>query len=110
MDIIASVTLCVGNPNDLDTIPPGKSVNIPDEEAQTLIERQLARPVEAIAPSVEDRLDALVDAIGDLEPDQFSQEGKPTVKALEALVGHTITASERDDAWSLFQSLMQDSE
>ncbi|UTV30165.1 HI1506-related protein [Photobacterium atrarenae] len=52
--------------------------------------------------------DGLIAAIGKLEPDNpdhFTTANKPQVDALEKLVGRSVTASERDDAWEDFQRM-----
>ncbi|MDO6497329.1 HI1506-related protein [Photobacterium sanguinicancri] len=50
---------------------------------------------------------ALTLAIANLDPenpDHFTSTNKPQVGALSQLVGRTLTATERDEAWACFQS------
>ncbi len=49
-----------------------------------------------------------MDAIADLEPDSFGKDGKPAVKAIEAVLGQDITATDRDRAWTAYQALLDD--
>ena len=50
----------------------------------------------------------IIQAIGQLEkenPEQWTQDNKPDVKALEIKLGYDITAEQRDIAWDMFQQL-----
>ncbi|MDO6542815.1 HI1506-related protein [Photobacterium sanguinicancri] len=50
----------------------------------------------------------LISAISQLDPenpDHFTTGNKPQVDALSKLVGHSVTASQRDDAWADYQKL-----
>lgn len=47
---------------------------------------------------------AIVEAIGKLQPDDFGRDGKPHVKAIEAVLGYDIAAADRDAAWSAVQA------
>ena len=55
---------------------------------------------------------SLVDAIGQLDPDDealwLKSTGAPSTEALEAIVDETVTAAERDQAWEEFQTLKKD--
>ncbi len=58
-------------------------------------------------PSANESTVSLVDAIGLLNPDDeshFTKGGKPEIKALEALIGGSVTAAERDAAWEEFKA------
>ncbi len=58
-------------------------------------------------PSANESTVSLVDAIGLLKPDDeshFTKGGKPEIKALEALIGGSVTAAERDAAWEEFKA------
>jgi hypothetical protein len=49
--------------------------------------------------------DTLATAIALLDPanvDHFTSTGKPQIDALETLLGHKVTAAERDEAWETF--------
>ncbi len=55
-------------------------------------------------PSLEDEI---VQAIGMLDPDSeddWTQAGKPEVRALETVLSKDITAQQRDQAWERFQA------
>ena len=59
----------------------------------------------------EDRHALLVDGIMALDADNtalFTDDGKPQVKALEEVVGFTVSAAERDDAWAEVESDLDD--
>ena len=50
--------------------------------------------------------DDLIDAIGQLDPDNeayWTSDGKPRVGAIESVIGRNIDASERDLAWEAFK-------
>lgn len=64
-------------------------------------------PDESTKPDGDVGIDDIVQAIGLLNPDedgQFTQGGKPEVKALEELLGQDISAAQRDEAWTKYQS------
>lgn len=51
----------------------------------------------------EEQMDALLQAIADLEPEDFSPATqKPNTKPLEELVGFPVSAALRDEAWDLY--------
>jgi hypothetical protein len=109
MKITAIITLHV----DGKTILPGKSVDISDEEAKSLIERGFAKlaeasavteqkPVQILQP--EPAIDDVIEAIEILNPKtDFAKNGKPKVEAIEAVLGQNISAETRDKAWELYQ-------
>lgn len=54
-----------------------------------------------------DNPDAIIRAIGELEPGNpahWTKTGKPQVEALEGRLGHQITAQARDEAWNRYQA------
>lgn len=62
------------------------------------------------APPVSARL-TLADAVGKLDVSNsglWTADKKPKASALEALVGRAVTASERDEAFSLYQTYLQE--
>ena len=113
MKVIAIITLQV----DGKTILPGKSVDIANEEAQSLIDRgfaQSATKETTAAPETSKTppppppppasLDDIIEAIDQLNPEtDFAQSGKPKVEAIEAVLGQNINADTRDKAWELYQ-------
>lgn len=108
MKIIPLTALRLGKGEALEVVLPGKSVDVSDAEAQRLIGRGLAKSDETSAVNPSDLNDAIVDAIGDLSPESFGKDGKPNVKAIESMLGHDITAADRDKAWGVYQELIQD--
>ena len=48
----------------------------------------------------------LVDAVGRLvgDPGSCTQDGRPKVEAMTALLGREITAADRDRAWAAYQA------
>ena len=109
MEIIAIITLHV----DGKTILPGKSVDISDEEAKSLIERGFAKSADASAvveqkpvqnQQPEPAIDDVIEAIEILNSEtDFAKNGKPKVEAIEAVLGQNISAETRDKAWELYQ-------
>ena len=109
MKVIAVITLQV----DGKTILPGKSVDISDEEAKSLIERGFAKSADASAvieqkpaqnQQPEPAIDDVIEAIEILNPEtDFAKNGEPKVEAIEAVLGQNISAETRDQAWELYQ-------
>ncbi len=122
--VVAKVTLRVGQPPDTELIPPGASCEVSVEEAVDLRTRGFIHGGEAVPkdggikggndnpfPQVSqtqsfERIDAIIDAIGDLPTEDFGKDKKPNVRAIEKLLGEDITAGERDQAWEKYQSLL----
>ena len=98
---------------DGKTILPGKSVDISDEEAKSLIERGFVKSVDVSTSitddsiqveQVEAHIDDVLDAIEMLNPEtDFAKNGKPKVEAIEAVLGQTVSAKLRDQAWEILQ-------
>lgn len=110
MKITAIITLHV----DGKIILPGKSVDISDEEAQSLIDRGFAQSATKATAAPETSktppppppasLDDIIEAIDQLNPEtDFAKSGKPKVEAIEAVLGQNINADTRDKAWELYQ-------
>ena len=56
-----------------------------------------------------DTQEAIIQAIYNLSPDDFSKStGKPNVKAIENVLGFDITAKQRNDAWSAYQDALEE--
>ena len=113
MKVIAIITLQV----DGKTILPGKSVDIANEEAQSLIDRGFAQsaakattaaPETSKTPPPPASLDDIIEAIEILNPEtDFAKNGKPKVEAIEAVLGENIDAEARDNAWELYQKELE---
>jgi hypothetical protein len=112
MKVISNITLRVGTPEKMEYIPPGEPVNLPADDAKALIERGLAGKAtpheKEDDDDDDDLLEAIIDAIGDLDPAAFGKDGKPNVKAIEEIIGRSISASQRDRGWGAFQKLSDD--
>jgi uncharacterized protein YifE (UPF0438 family) len=108
MQIIPLIALRVGRAEQAATVLPGEPVEVPEDEARRLIDRGFARPGEAVAIDTAELIDAIVDAIADLDSESFGKDGKPNVKAIEAVLGRDITAADRDQAWATYQRLAAD--
>jgi len=104
MKITTTLTLRMGEPGAYDYISPGVSLNLTNEEAEVLIDRGFAIKDPVGDPRVA-LIDAIMDAIDDLSPDAFGQDGKPNVKAIQDIIGQNISAADRDEAWVAYQSL-----
>ena len=106
MKITTTVTLRTGEPGAYEIVTPSTSINLPNDEAQYLVERGFAF---LDSPSKErDIHEAIIDAIGDLQPTDFGKDGKPAVKAIEDIISQSISASDRDKAWDEYQALTND--
>ncbi len=114
MKVIAIITLQV----DGKTILPGKSVDISDEEAKSLIERGFAQSAtkemtaapetSKTPPPPSASLDDIIEAIEILNPEtDFAKNGKPKVEAIEVVLGENIDAEARDKAWELYQKELE---
>ncbi|MFL0805524.1 MAG: hypothetical protein K6L81_17555 [Agarilytica sp.] len=124
--VVAKVTLRVGQPPNITLVPPGQACEVSPEDAADLrardfIEgREESECDEALYDCADDDvspvsvtetselINAVVDAIDDLEPGAFGKDGKPGVKALEKLLGEEVTACDRDQAWDKYQSLLNE--
>ena len=113
MKVIAVITLQV----DGKTILPGKSVDVANEEAKSLIDRGFAQSATKTTtaapetsktppppPPLSASLDDIIEAIEILNPEtDFAKNGKPKVEAIEAVLGQNISAETRDKAWEIYQ-------
>ena len=117
MKVIAVITLQV----DGKTILPGKSVDVANEEAKSLIDRGFAQSATKTTtaapetsktppppPPLSASLDDIIEAIEILNPEtDFAKNGKPKVEAIEAVLGENIDAEARDKAWELYQKELE---
>jgi len=79
---------------------PGDSVTMPEKQAAVLLDIKVVSG--PIAEEGENRLEAITAAIMQLDkdnPDLWTNDHKPQVKAIEEITGFDITAAERDEAW-----------
>lgn len=97
-----------------EDIPVGEDIEIDEQTALQLIEAKVIDP-DSGAPSQakpgsantgpsdpEQRLAAIVEAVGELDPkneDLWLRDGKPDAAALSSALGWTVKAAERDAAW-----------
>ncbi len=117
------ITLRIGTPPNSQLVPPNKPCEVDIDVANDLRRRGFLKsnPVENScdqtqssdcdepemeACSSSDRIDAIVDTIDDLLDDDFGKDKKPNVRAIEKILGESITAGERDEAWDKYQSLL----
>ncbi|WP_086930615.1 hypothetical protein [Agarilytica rhodophyticola] len=135
MIITSHITLCTGEPKNIHYVRPGERVELPDEEAEYLIQQRIAKShalndsdlasltstltqtltaptltqtLTAPTLSQVDRIDAIIDAMAELEEGDFGKDGKPSVRAIEKILEQNISALERDRAWELYQQLLHD--
>ena len=102
MFIMSFITLITGTALQPQLIAPGQSIELADDEAEKLIASGFAKLSTAQITQDADLITGLVDAIGTLAPDEFGKDGKPHVKALEHILGQSITAALRDSAWAAY--------
>lgn len=107
MKITSTITLRIGEPGAYEIIPPGTSINLPNEEARYLVSRGFSIREPSKDPKPNDLIDAIIDAIADLKPNAFGKDGKPSVKAIEDIIGQSISGADRDKAWEAFQCLTE---
>ena len=106
MRIVPKTTLRVGKPNAAYYARADYEVDVSDKVAEQLIQQGIAR--EVIEPNRlqgDSLMEVIMDGIEALAPGDFAKEGKPKIKAIEALIGQTITATDRDKAWTEYQKL-----
>lgn len=104
-------------------VPPGTVFECPDSIAKQKIAQGSAREatendMAAAVPAVsegdggdgsgndDDRSDKIVDAVMGLDENDkslWTSDGKPKTEAITAVTGFAVTATERDEAWTLVQ-------
>ncbi|NDV27722.1 hypothetical protein [Desulfovibrio sp. JC010] len=55
-----------------------------------------------------ERLAQLIDVFTQLGPDDMTQSGTPSVKAVEAALGADVTAAEIGEAWTFYQARLEE--
>ncbi|CAH0992189.1 hypothetical protein SIN8267_02305 [Sinobacterium norvegicum] len=108
MKITTTITLRIGKPGAYEYVAPGTPVNLPNEEAEYLVSRGFSIQEPSKSSKSTDLIDAIMDAIDDLKPDAFGKDGKPSVKAIEEILGQGISGGDRDKAWDAYQCLIRD--
>lgn len=119
-------TARTGKPGHYRMVPPGTDIpTLSEEETQTWVTRGFAQTAgSADDPSDTEEniaqagdppedpaerqalIEAIVDAIADLPEDAFNKRnGKPSVRAIEAILGQDINGAHRDEAWALYQAI-----
>lgn len=132
MKVITLVTTRSGQAPDFTIQPAGTALALSDTEARYWIQQGLAKALDSSEPNLchqhqetdastchDENVNvddmsleanelqmALLDAMDDLPPEALGREGKPTVKALEAILEKNISAAERDQAWKTYQGMM----
>jgi len=82
---------------------PNQVMDVDERDVPACIERGIvpANKVEAVADAL-DRQQEVIDAINTIldegDETRMTSSGTPKMKALEAVLGYSITAQERDDA------------
>lgn len=98
--------------HDQKDYPAGSTIELDDADAAPLLAGGAVEPGKAAAnesaPEGEVvRIAAIKDAIGKLNIDSaelWLKDGRPDVKAVEAITGWPVKAAERDAAWGELQS------
>jgi len=83
---------------EAEVYAPGDTIPLTEKEAAMLGSN--VKPAEANAD--QNRLEAIAAAIEQLDknnPDLWTNDHKPQVKAIEEITGFDITAGQRDEAW-----------
>ena len=88
---------------------PGDTFDISDKEAKRLIDKGVVRTKKAetakrrnggAKTEKEERAEGILEAAkAAIEAGDVTKDDKPEVKAIEEILGHDITAEERDLAW-----------
>lgn len=108
MDIMAKISL--QTPHGF--IRPGETIRLNETEAHALIARGFAEMVgetpKTKAPaSKAEKPDAdlltIIDAMAVLDETGFGKDGKPLVKAVEAVLDRNISQEQRDQAWKRYE-------
>lgn len=107
MLVLSLISLVGGTPGNRKIVPANSTTDLPDKEAIDLIERGFAKPTKADVVDEEELIDAIVDVIDELPPQSFGKDKKPTVKAIEKVLGQNISATLRDKAWDAYNELFK---
>ena len=78
-----------------------------EEEVEESTELFDDKSKEALDESKE-RLVQLIDVFTQLGPNDMTQSGTPSVKAVEAALGADVTAAEIGEAWTLYQTNLEE--
>lgn len=130
--IVTLVTFVMGEENNKTLVPPMHVLPLESsDEAADLVKRGLARWITQADADLQlanstssysslgivkgekidetaGLVDAIVDAITDMDSSEFGKDKKPNVKAIEKILGQSITAADRDQAWEIYQQLVAD--
>lgn len=114
----AQVTLVMGTVEDPKQVLKGSFVSLGDAEAEDLLEKgyivasdnSFDGPEPTLSakepPKGKDLEDAITLAVTQLDPDEdFTGDGKPSVKSLALVLGFAINAKDRDDWFVATQSI-----
>ena len=79
--------------------PRGRGlVSVQESQVDEFLERKYTIVVEEVEES------PIVKAIRELGPDDFTTTGKPKVEAIEDVLGHQISAKDRNDAYKVWKA------
>ena len=106
MKIKLLTTIRKGNGNNSEYCPKGSITELPDNDANELIDRGLAEATEVSNPvPTSSNIDEIIEAFSLLKPEDFSKDGKPKVPSLELVLETKISGADRDAAWAKYQEL-----
>lgn len=107
MKIKLLTTIRKGNGSNSEYCPKGSITDLPDNDAKELIERGLAETTEPSPSPSSSNIEAIMEAIGSLKPEDFAKDGKPKIPCLETLLDTKVSGADRDAAWAKYQELNQ---
>lgn len=125
VSVVPKITFRIGKPPRTKLVAPGKSCDVSCDEAADLYVRGFIKSydekavrrrveVEPSTPSISvvnsnsesERVDAIIDAIADMDQTKFGKDKKPDVREIEKIMGEDITAADRDKAWTKYKTLL----
>ncbi len=73
-----------------------------DPELHSRVREDLTNAEEVTPPSQEKIVEVIGQVMGQADPSLLTDDGWPTVKALEEILGADISADDRDHAWEAY--------
>jgi hypothetical protein len=87
----------------------GYDGDIPKIHAALVVDVEKIKPTTTAKPIDPQNVIDIIDVLDALDRDKdFTEGGKPEVKAIEALLDRNVTAAERDAAWAEYQKTQQE--